>query len=371
MSKLAPLVFSLFLFLYCAECKPKSPDFVRASGVVAGQRYEGEVDSPIARYFVEEYLQGRKSDALLHERMDRLTEKFAGRLPSSEELREISREFSIDFATLFFADRVFSEDANQQVRRIYEEELAKAGAKAEGPHPLRTIFVPGWLYVSHPENGGDLARQRVTLKSEGVETLLLEIDETGTVEENAAAVAAAVRQAQKDVVLVSASKAGTEVALALGSLLRPEETKPVKAWLNVGGILKGSPLADGVMDSLIKRWGVRTFFWWKNWKWKSLVSMETKRRTEALQNIRIPENVLVLNLLGCPLQKTLSEMGRDGYETMKELGPNDGLLLLGDAILPGTLTIAEVGMDHYFLTPDIDRITKALYWTMMRKLAGE
>ncbi len=371
MNKLAPLVFFLFLSLYCVACKPNSPDFVRVSGAIAGQKYEGEVDSPAARYFVEEYLQGRNSDALLHERMDRLAEKFAGRLPSSEELREISREFSIDFATLFFANRVFSEDANQQVRGIYEEELAKAGAKARQPLSLQTIFVPGWLYVSHPENGGDLARQRATLSGEGVETLLLEIDETGTVEENAEAVAAAVRQSPKDVVLVSASKAGAEVALALGSLLRPEETKPVKAWLNVGGILKGSPLSGDVLSFWPKRWAVRAFFGWKGWKWESLVSMETKRRTEALQNIRIPENVLVLNLLGCPLQKTLSEMGRDGYETMKELGPNDGLLLLGDAILPGTLTIAEVGMDHYFLTPGIDRITKALYWTMMRKLAGE
>ena len=60
-------------------------------------------------------------------------------------------------------------------------------------------------------------------------------------------------------VVVSASKSGAEVALALGRVLTPAETSHVRAWVSIGGVLRGSPVADRIVGSVfcsLVRFGV-------------------------------------------------------------------------------------------------------------------
>ena len=62
-------------------------------------------------------------------------------------------------------------------------------------------------------------------------------------EANADLVTAAIRaraQSSRRLIVVSASKSGPEVALAL-TRLEPAETRHVAAWINTVGALQGSP----------------------------------------------------------------------------------------------------------------------------------
>jgi hypothetical protein len=62
--------------------------------------------------------------------------------------------------------------------------------------------------------------------------------------------------------------------------------------------------------------------------------------------------VLLVSYVPVPPSGDISDRGGFGYSRMRDLGPNDGLTMLVDQLLPGGLTIVESGVDHYFDHPD-------------------
>jgi hypothetical protein len=55
---------------------------------------------------------------------------------------------------------------------------------------------------------------------------------------------------------------------------------------------------------------------------------------------------------------------------MRHLGPNDGLTMLVDQLLPGGLTIIEPGVDHYFDHPDRELRSLALLEVLLKRLGA-
>ena len=109
------------------------------------------------------------------------------------------------------------------------------------------MFIPAYLYKRITFTGADLAAPRAA-RCNGWDSpaILSKPIEDGTVEANADLVIAAIRaraQSGRRLILVSASKSGPEVALAL-TRLGPAETRHVAAWINTVGALQGSPMAD-------------------------------------------------------------------------------------------------------------------------------
>ena len=60
-------------------------------GMVGGQTIETRVDSEVARYYLENYLAGKRSDAALDERIDRVYQSVNGNLPDRSELKRSKR----------------------------------------------------------------------------------------------------------------------------------------------------------------------------------------------------------------------------------------------------------------------------------------
>src|SRR5690606_24936525 len=111
-----------------------------------------------------------------------------GTVPSREELAATAGEYSPDVAALLFTETVLARSANAEMQRDYEAAIATPAFAWESDPSLEILFVPGWFYRSHPENGGDFRVQRAQLETLGFRTSLAEIDENGAVEENAAVV---------------------------------------------------------------------------------------------------------------------------------------------------------------------------------------
>jgi hypothetical protein len=53
---------------------------------------------------------------------------------------------------------------------------------------------------------------------------------------------------------------------------------------------------------------------------------------------------------------------------MRDLGPNDGLTMLIDQLLPGGLAIVEPGVDHYFDHPDRELRSLALLEVLLKRI---
>jgi hypothetical protein len=111
---------------------------------------------------------------------------------------------------------------------------------------FEVLFVPTYLYKRFLAAGADMAGPRTALQKVGLLCYFVETQDDGAVEANADLVAAAIRaraQSGRRLIIISASKSGPEVALAL-TRLRPEETRHVAAWINAVGALQGTPLID-------------------------------------------------------------------------------------------------------------------------------
>ena len=280
----------------------------------------------------------------------------ADRLRDQERLRELGQEVSVDFAALAFA-RAIGADAGSRVvqaafERFLQAGLERSAAALRRPRafPYTVLFAPSWLYRSHPETGSDFARQRRLLDRLGIPNRLITSGESNSVEDNAAAIAAAVRAARSDndrVMLVSASKSGAEAALALSRLLTPEETTGVAAWVNIAGALHGTPLADAALRPPAS-WMARTIFWINGWNWSGLASMATEPSRRRLKGARLPEAITVVNVIAVPVSGSVGATVYGGYRVLLSDGPNDGVVLLANTVWPSGVNLVALGADHLF-----------------------
>ncbi len=243
---------------------------------------------------------------------------------------------------------------------------AELSLRRPGAFPYTVLFAPSWMYRSHPETGADFAYQRRVLDRLGIVNRLIASRQDASVEENAAAIAAAVRAETRDgkgLILVSASKSGAEAALALSRVLAPEETAPVVAWINIVGALGGSPLADTALRPPTS-WVARSVFWLRGWDWASMVSMATEASHERLRGARMPESIAVVNLVAVPLSGTVGATVFWGYKILRRHGPNDGAVLLADTVWPGGINVVALGPDHLFAPRENDAHSLAMLRTI-------
>ena len=360
------LITLLFLLLLLSACAGLS-----ARGMVGSQTIEARVDSEVARYYLANYLAGERTDAALDERIDRVYQNTNGDLPDRAELKRLSDDFSVDFAALYFADQITRAPVNRRFRRVFDQAYDYAlNAFPDGRVRLppaaadyEVLVVPTYLYKRLLAAGADMAVPRAALQKAGLICHFVETDDDGPVESNADIVAAAIRArapSGRRLIILSASKSGPEVALAL-TKLGPAESGHVAAWINAVGAIQGTPLADdrlfpeleyivGKLDPL------------------GMESMTTARSRQRFDSFRIPEHVLVVNYFGIPVSGSVSFWIRRSYSPMRKYGPNDGNVLLPDMIFPGGVTLFELGGDHFMRNRPLDISTVALAITVIRWL---
>jgi hypothetical protein len=333
-----------------------------AHGMVADKSISTTVDSPLAKYYLENSLSSSGTNSELDKRITDVEQR-AGPI-DWVTLRVLSRETSPDFATLFFIKRTLAEHPNFQT--AYSRELSairSAVRRSTRVRPVRNelrqyefLFIPGFHYLSDPSSGADFYSQRHWFHQLGLRNRLVATQEDGTIEENAATIVESIRAERRSstpLILVSTSKGGPEVALALGKLLEPDETATVKAWVSVGGLIHGTFLADSVMG-WPKLWLAKMAFSHAGVDPRSLPGMTTTASRKRMEQIRFPHHILVVQVIGAPLSGDIGDDVKDRYTKLRKYGPNDGLTLLADEVLPGGITVIEPGLDHFYRDPEID-----------------
>jgi hypothetical protein len=336
---------------------------------LGGKTLETRVDSELARYYAEKYLQGHRERPDLDLLIDQAVEQGRDRPLDGGLLKRLAGELSVDFAALFLAQWILEDAPNRNLRVRLTEEVdtlrtaESAVTLPSGSSSYVFLFVPGFLYrATSAETGADLAVPRRALTLAGIENHLLEIDQSGSIERNAARIAEDVTRhavGGRRIVLVSASTGGASVAQALGEILDSGERHRVAAWLNISGLLRGSFLADLALH-WSTQWLVRLRCLLAGWSFAGVTSLETRRSRERFDRLKIPPEILIVNYFGIPLSGDVTPRAQAGYRDLSGEGPNDGLTLLCDCLVPGRLTVAELGYDHFLRDPEGERKTLAL-----------
>jgi hypothetical protein len=363
--------------LACSESIPQ----ISVQTELAGKEIQTTVDSDIARYYLEQFLKGDKTRPEYDRAIETAERNIVGELPSKALLQLLAQTHSTDFATLILWQSIVRDPSNRWPQKVFTEEFSRlktntgrdAARFLSAQHDYLIVFAPGWFYKSQPESGADFAKPRQVLTNVGARTRLLETEENGTVERNADLIAEQLirfgRDAKK-LIVVSASKAGPEVAFALTKLQQDTSAvHHVKAWVNIGGVLRGSTLADRAL-TWPTSWLVKLFILGGQSS-EGIESLSTQISVERASRTVLPAHMTVLNYTGIPLSGQVSERARTGYSLLREEGPNDGLTPIVDEIPTGSITVAELGLDHFFRDPLIDMKTVALTNTILRLVEGE
>ncbi len=369
---------SVLLLLFSFGCASVPRYEVR--GTLADQAISTTVDSELSKYYLEHYLRSDRINREYDQAIDRALTIWDRRPLDSDSLGQLTQEFSPDFATLYFVSRVYQDPRNRKAQDAFHAHVA--ALRKGGPREVFRIterfagylivFVPGYAYEKDPATGADFARQRHLMTQAGFKNVLIQTEELGTVEKNAGIIASEMlrlSEKHRRIILVSTSKGGTEVALAIGKLVPPERLEGVKAWISIGGLLRGTPSADQALR-WPKSWLARTAFFLTGHRGEVIEDLSTKKRREVFAQLQFPERILMLQYVGVPLSGQIAEYVKGRYDDLKSLGPNDGLTLLADELLEGGVVITDVGLDHYYSDPEIDLKTFALTSVVLDLLEG-
>ncbi len=200
---------------------------------------ETTVDSRAAQYYLNHYLQGERIDQSLDQSIQQTYREYPAALPSRNDLREISEQYSNDFAALFLADRLWQDQSNRQVQQAFHRYLAMPEQELFTPPPgveqYLVLLVPGWNYVNNGHiTGSDFAAPRRLIDKLGIENELILVPPNGSVMQSAEVIAQAILRhgkGDKKLVIVGASAAGPAIHYTLGKLLSHEQTRSLQAWV--------------------------------------------------------------------------------------------------------------------------------------------
>lgn len=264
-------------------------------------------------------------------------------------LAQLTREHGVDTATALWYDRVRSAEPHRAFIEAVEAVDADA---ALPPTSARVLVAPAAFWREYPQFGADGAAVLAVARGLGMDAEMIRTPSTGSVSENARVIREALaKEADGSVILASLSKGGADVRVALEQ--DPAPTRKVRAWINVCGLVHGTPLVDEVLDGpWWRRLAVRAFL--ARWRAGFGLIRELRHGPGAPLAARAvaPAGVLVVNVVACPLGIHTAGAITRRHRMLAALGPNDGSTLLHDAVVDGGVIYPVWGADHYFRTPE-------------------
>ncbi|EMJ97994.1 MULTISPECIES: hypothetical protein [unclassified Leptospira] len=275
---------------------------------------------------------------------------------TEENLLKVSEETEdIDKGAAIFYHRIINDSRNKR----FLEYLDKKEKEFSGKRPdfssrkIVLVMVPGMFYADNPSVGADGASIRKMVATVGIRSDLIPIGQVSDVRENARIICEylEVSNPEETVIIASPSKGSSDFRMAIERCGNEPYFKKVKGWYSIGGILKGSRMIEGILNDFWVKLEVRSYFFFKGYDWDGFLSIRKGQDAPLDRDWKLPPGVKMINLVGVPLFRHVTERARPYYNFLMNYGPNDGIILLSDSIHPGGLVYPSFRNDHYFTRP--------------------
>jgi len=272
--------------------------------------------------------------------------RFASDLTPSV-LATMTQERGIDFTTALFYDRLTRRPDVAALLASYHASLVGESAR---PVPRgRLAIVPGAFYREYPDTGADGRIIRDEAARLGWTTALVPLRSTGHTRENARLLCDwLLEQSSADIVLISLSKGGADLKAALARPEAREAFARVSAWINLGGIVDGSPMADWVCARPAVRLWYRAVCRLARYDFDAFAALQRGSAGSVDMPLNVPSHIDVVNVAGVPLRRHLSSpRARRWHRRLAAWGPNDSVTLLSDVCRWPGRVLPIWGTDHY------------------------
>lgn len=263
----------------------------------------------------------------------------------------------VESATALWYDRIRSTEPHRAF--IAGVEAVDVDA-ALPPTSARVLVAPAAFWREYPQFGADGAAVLAEARALGIGAELIPTRSTGGVSENARIIREALaREADGSVILVSLSKGGADVRVALED--GGEARRKVRAWINVCGLVHGTALVDALLAARWwRRLAVRAFLARWGAGFELIRELTHAPGSPLATRTTAPDGVYVVNVVACPLSIHVTGSIAKRHRQLAALGPNDGSTLLDDAIVDGGVIYPVWGADHYFRTPDAPALIRRI-----------
>ncbi len=288
---------------------------------------------------------------------------------NAEILQQITKTEGVDFTTALLYERFKKSKRHAGfIQRI--EFLRNYSSDAPSALDAKVVIVPGALYRERPDLGGDGRLIRDVAVKFGYQTDLIPLLSFGSIKENARLICNWFQQHSGErMILVSLSKGGADLKMALTEPDAPNLFRNVSAWVNVCGPLNGTRMANWILASRLKTLFVRAQCRWQHRDFQLITDLRHEIAGPLNFKPPLPPTMKMFSLVGFPLKTQMTtRFSRFCHHTLAVYGPNDGTISLSNLIdWPGEIFPAW-GMDHYF-RPEPE--AKNLIAAMFRYLAEE
>lgn len=261
-----------------------------------------------------------------------------------ERLRELTAREGCDFATALLHRRIVESERHGPFLRALGEprEMPQAGG-------IRAAIVPGAFYRENPRTGAGGCVAREVAEQLGMPVEIIPVSSTGSLGENAEMICEwLLARRDAPLILVSVSKGGSDLKTALA---RPDAVRVfehVRGWVNLCGILDGTPMADWLLSPHLLARANRFVYRIRGRSLDFLTDMQRHPGCALDFSLRLPAHMRAVHVIGFPLRRHLRNgLARRCHARLAAFGPNDGSILLADVPRwPGQLCPVW-GADHY------------------------
>lgn len=276
--------------------------------------------------------------------------QYGGRLPSAENLRELARERSLDFATMVLYQAIHASPVDKAFIDNVDRETITI---RHLPVNAKVLIIPALFHGHYPETGADAVFARNIALNCGFAADSIPIKSLATVTENADIIKDALEKEKTDNIWIfSISKGSADFRAFLQRYPASPSIARIKGWINVSGLANGCDIADHNTSTA-----------WNRLKYRAIcrlfkVSFEIMReiRTDHeywQQKLVLPAHMKVFNFAAIPLGSHIQKALIGRYLAIRHVGPNDGMIACRSAIIDDGPTYPVWGCDHFFRSPQV------------------
>ena len=274
-------------------------------------------------------------DAKLAFQIEPLIKELGGRLPTAQQVREVSREHGVDVATMFFFRSIVQNPLHTAFHRLLNQYVVPEVDRKQWQVSILTTSVRSRAKVLQAQAAWvqNLARQS------GFKTDVVELSTSGTLSENVRYLDGYFSEYQDGPhIVVTLGLAALELHLMLAK--RPFDdpaVKIIRGWLNLGSEFSGS----AYVSRLRRQWGPGR--WWRRLElWRDGVSgayerewSEDFRHWQSNQELHVP-HLFALSFVPFCLRQQMAPPLWLAHDARTPEGPNNSEFELSSMVIrPG------------------------------------
>ncbi len=355
-------ILLFFPLILLSACSP-----LRLNPHIQTKIYQQPVDFYVDEKSVAEQINKKNRQTNYFQLKRQLTQK--GLITLNQQLSWLQKHYSLDFATFYLINAIYAKKGNLAINREYQKNihwLQQNKSLPKQAYDYYFLFIPGWLYQSMPETGADFAIIRNKFIEFGLQNELLASRENASIEENALIIKKRIEQlADKKIILISVSKSGSEVATLINDAFLQKHPQ-LKGWINISGLLKGTPLAN-IADEFPLNITMKSIFSFYDLDTRVITELRHHQQKSYFTHYQPKADFTIFNIVAIPFFDQLSFSAFAGYQFLYEYGPNDGRALIVDQLAPGN-TLVEIGLDHYFKDKNMPLKSLAILMTIVNAI---